>query len=268
MDLLKSITQGELASLLWLKQAHIVSNYKGFAHSRIMYLPSFLAWRAPYPETSGYIIENFLVFNKGIVDDGMQIALDSAYWLLDIQSDKNYYYSGLKKLKPSSFNTAQIIFGLKEAFNFTSDVRFKNAYINAKDWILSGIDDSGKWTNGLYKENYFASYYSRAIWPLLLVSDSQDKIILEKSLNHLWQKSNEYYSFTDLGFELNKSILTHTIAYALEGFLESSIILRNNSMTNRCLEILKFVAHLIQQEKALHGIYNDQWKHLSNMKCV
>ena len=93
-----------------------------------MFLPSIIAWNKPYPETSGYIIENFLDFNfKNEHLDGT-IGIKTGNALLNNQSHEGYFYSGVNRIKPSVFNTAQILFGLMQCYQKTKEEKFLTGY--------------------------------------------------------------------------------------------------------------------------------------------
>ncbi|MEP7196634.1 MAG: hypothetical protein ABI851_08945 [Saprospiraceae bacterium] len=267
-NLFNSVEIAERNALLWLVESHKRSCEKGFAHSRINFLPSKIAWRKAYPETSGYLIENFLKFNTGIIKEDQEIGLKTANWLTNIQSKDGFYYSGVENKIPSTFNTAQIIFGLLEAYQFTKNTVYFFALEKAKKWLLDSISDEGVVIRGLYKPNYFASYYTRALWPLLLISDDREKKFIGKAVNSLWKNKNKYKSFDRLGFNESDYCLTHTIAYAIEGFIECSILVCNKEMLDECDEILEYIADMIINTKRLDGIYNSRWETISTMKCL
>lgn len=264
-----SILEAEQLALGWLIQAHIKANFNGFSHSKRLWLPECISWEKPYPETTGYLIENFLRFNNGGIIENSLIGLRSADWLCEIQSSEGCFFSGVKFSKPSAFNTSQILFGLEEAFNFDRQFSYKMALVKAIEWLLNQTGTEGKWESGLYRTGYFASYYSRAIWPLLrteYLAGQREKAV--KSLDFLWVKANMYYSFEDWGFDSGQPALSHTIAYTLEGFLESAIILNREQIINYCLKSLEIFCNVIQDQGGLSAKYDTKWKACSSSKCL
>lgn len=264
-----SILEAEQLALAWLVQAHIKANFNGFSHSKRLWLPECVSWQKPYPETTGYLIENFLRFNNGGFLENSLIGLKSANWLCEIQSSAGYYFSGVNSKKPSSFNTSQIIFGLEEAFLFNGHSKYKEALTLSIEWLMGLIGTDGKWESGLYRSGYFASYYSRAIWPLIrteYLPGQREKAI--KSLEFLWTNVNEFYSFNDWGFDKFQPALSHTIAYTIEGFLESAVVINREDIINYCLQSLEVFSNVIQDNGGLSARYDPNWKVCSHSKCV
>ena len=268
MNLDLAIKKAEKAALLWLFQCHKNAEEKGFAHSRMNFLPEFCAWRKPYPETTGYIIENFLSFNKTVLPNSERIALRSADWLISIQSEEGFFYSGLNNKRPSFFNTAQIIFGLNQAYVYTGHHKYLSAINKAKYWLLSCLKEDGLCNSGLYMESFYATYYTRAIWPLLLVCDEDEKQKPIKSLYLLWNNKLENDCFQNLGFGPGQNFLSHTLLYALEGFWESSLLIKDELITNKIFNIVEMLSSKILSEKSLFGMYNQNWKAVAKMKCL
>jgi len=267
--LLQSIDYSENLALLWLKQAHEVVKQNGFAHSYRLWLPGKTGWRGPYPETSGYLIENLLYYNNGIISNSVDMAYSTACWLTNIQHPNGYFYSGINTKTASSFNTSQILFGLKNAYTYFGEEQFNNSLRSAKNWLILNIDTEGCWTNGLYKKEFFGCYYARAIWPMLLITDDEsEKKLLQKSLHVLWKNKTNSDGFKNLGFYSSELALTHTIAYALEGFFECALILNDNSILEEILIILESLATQIEQEKNLFGRLDAFFIPKSKFKCV
>ncbi|NOT38295.1 MAG: hypothetical protein HOP11_13060 [Saprospiraceae bacterium] len=262
------INEAEEAALSWLRESFLKANRKGFAHSRRNYLPSIFAWRTPYPETSGYIIENFIKLNTGILHDTEEIGIEVAYWLCDMQHEEGYYISGISGNSPSFFNTAQVLFGLREANLFKPNEIYTKAISKALQWLLSCINDEGMCKQGLYKPNYFASYYSRALWPILLCLDKNNNEKVKNSLMLLYDNRNEYSGFNQMGFMPDKPALTHTIAYSWEGFFESGLLLHDKSILEYCIKMSYKLLEVIKRDKKLYGIYSRDWKPGSNFQCV
>ncbi|HQX43118.1 MAG: hypothetical protein KA251_00095 [Saprospiraceae bacterium] len=263
------ILEAEQLALGWLKQAHIKANYNGFCHSKKLWLPESISWEKPYPETTGYLIENFLRFNNGGSVENSSIGLRAADWLCEIQASEGYFFSGVKFITPSAFNTSQVLFGLMEAHNIEGVHSYKKALDLAIRWLLGQIGLDGKWESGLYRSGYFASYYSRAIWPLLCIEyfpEQREKAT--ESLDLLWENTNNYYSFKDWGFNPSKPGLSHTIAYTIEGFIESGVVLNRQEMINYCLNSLEVLCKVIKKDGRLAAKYNTRWQACSFSKCV
>ena len=246
MDLVNSSAtkfhSAEIKARAWLRQAHQSAKRKGFCHSRWMFLPEALAWTKPYAETSGYLIEN-LLDNDSENNWALGAAMDTGHWLAEIQSEEGYFHSGIEFRHASSFNTAQILLGFRAILQKQPDDPIRTAMDRATNWLLSQIDQNGRWTRGLYSEGHFPAYYSRAIWPLLdlAVNDSRYPVLL-KSLNLLWSCKKDLLYFEPCNFKPGQNSLSHTIAYALEGFWESAVILDRMDILESSLSMLEHSA--------------------------
>lgn len=265
-----SIQLAEDLAKSWLIHAFNKCHETGFSHSRWMFLPSIIAWNKPYPETSGYIIENFLDFNfKNEHIDGT-IGIKTGNALLNNQSHEGYFYSGVNRIKPSVFNTAQILFGLMQCYQKTKEEKFLTGYNLARNWLIKMMVNNGIWQHGLYVDSFLPSYYARALWPMLLIpSNNNDAIKLEKSLDHFWKNKTSNYSFIHSGFQPNDNFyLTHTIAYTIEGFMECALLMKRQDILEYCLQSLEVLAQIIEHENGLAGKYNAEWQSSHSFKCV
>lgn len=265
MNSLDAVRNAALAARQWLRQAHYAAGKKGFAHSCWLYAPSCWRWHKPYPETSGYLIENFIYSDS---PEDADIAKHTSDWLCDIQHPEGYFYSGTSRIHPSLFNTAQILFGLHYAFKLYKDERYKQALNKSRIWLVNSFDENGRCTRGLYHPGYFASYYSRAIWPILLTGDVDDSGNSLQSLYFLWQRRLSNGSFEDMSFKMHQPFLTHTLAYTIEGFLESSILINDSTMRDQCLDTLKIIATMVMDSGKLYSRYDTDWKPAGQDHCV
>lgn len=156
-------------------------------------LPSFLAWQKDYPETSGYIIENLLSTKN---EEAISVGIGCTHWLQSIQSKDGFYHSGVAFNNKSAFNTAQILFGLHASYKYSSDPGIFLTMEKSYHALLNNIDPAGVFKSHLYQPGYFASYYSRCIWPLLQIDQTyfENKNVdqIEKSLNYLFKNKNEF----------------------------------------------------------------------------
>ncbi len=262
------LVDAEFKAIQWLVRSYEVSNQTGFSHSRTNYLPSFLAWRKAYPETSGYIIENFLKYNINENLNTDYIAIKVANWLVKIQNVDGSYNSGIDSKKKSFFNTAQILFGLNDAFNNTQNKIYELALNKSIDWLHSCLDSNGNCTKGLYVDHYFAAYYSRALWPVFQILGNETPIKFLRAYDLLWNHNYNSDSFNNMGFYPNKNALTHTIAYTLEGFFEAAKVLAHNDVIVHCLKMSEKISQIILKDESLTAEYSAHWISSAKYKCV
>ncbi len=265
------IEQAERMSLDWLCYSYQHGN-GGFPHSRWMYLPDVIAWQKDYAETTGYFIENLLEFNTDSHEKTREMALSAGRWLLRMQSPEGYYNSGTGFDQDSAFNTAQILFGLDSLYRFTQEQAYLTALTQAYNYLCSGILNDGNVYKGLYVEGYYACYYTRMLWPMLLIDQryfqSKNLKLLDKSLNYLFDKRNVAGFFDDTGFYKNKSSLLHTVAYTLEGFYECSKLTGCQDIRTEVIRILQQICEEIVMQKKTPAYISDDLKFDYSFVCV
>ncbi|MBK8954430.1 MAG: hypothetical protein IPM34_02600 [Saprospiraceae bacterium] len=231
----------EIAAMDWLIHAARRTQYKGIPHSRWFFLPEFIAWKAAYPETSGYLLENLIERNLIYPQVQYKIAKETGDWLLNQQSQQGYFYSGLEKKRVSAFNSAQIMFGLHKLNCIWPDEKYRLSLLKVHSWLLQNIREDGSWKEGLYVKSWFPVYYAHALWRLLEIDMhytlGQNLDILKKTYALLAHKA-ESDLYGQCGFFPNLPCLSHTLAYGLEGLLGCAQILNDSDQKNRVFEKL------------------------------
>lgn len=241
------------------------------------YHAPLLGWIKPYPETTGYIIPTLIDYHHYAEDElAFRTAVDFGEWLLSIQSGEGYWFAGQhppKKQEASVFNTGQILFGLISLYKETKDSKWLTSLDKATEWLCSSIDRNGYWKEGHYR-GFNPTYYSRVAWPILLASTVLDndtyrnKAILV--LDTLIKKRNPNGTFSGWGFDEHGSAFTHTIAYTLRGFMESSILINDwesyGAKTERALQ--KFYTLSELNNGRLDGEYNEQYSGKKTYSCI
>ena len=228
----------------WLIQ----SIAKGRGGSCAHYSP-LMGWSKPYPETTGYLIPTLIRVSKFLKDPKYsESALSIGQWLLDIQSQNGSWHGGLHpgtSSEGSVFNTGQILKGMMALFHHTGDQAFLTAADRATNWLASGLGSNGLWPAGDYKASETPSYYSHVAWPMLEVwqitqSDSQ-RIAAELFLDTVLERKLQNGAIARWGFNDQGSAFTHTIAYTIRGFQESSRLIGDNfRYANEMEQVLNF----------------------------
>src|SRR5579863_4516017 len=106
-------------------------------------------WSKAYPETTGYIAETLVRYGRWTnetryVDAGVRLA----DWLLEIQHPEGSFQAGLdvgRRRPPSTFNTAQVIFGLLAAHSATRQPKYLSAAEAAASWLVATLGPDGLW---------------------------------------------------------------------------------------------------------------------------
>ncbi|MEO6758609.1 MAG: hypothetical protein ABIO24_04075, partial [Saprospiraceae bacterium] len=225
------------AALAWLRRSIAVHGGQGSAHS---YSPLF-GWAKAYPETTGYLIDTLLDYAELKNDPGLrQDARSCAGWLVSIQLE-NGAWAGLLTghTQPSVFNTAQILFGMARMFEETGEEQSREASSRAVAWLINSLEADGSWRQAAYVPGFVPSYYTRAVWGVLRAN----QVLKNPEIGEAMRKALTYYAdrflpngaIRDWGFWPGKPAFTHTMAYTVEGFLESAILLNEPKILEKTI---------------------------------
>lgn len=259
------------AALSWLKRSIEVHGGKGSAafHAWWRY-PHRGGWAPPYPETTGYILETLLDFYQHFGWEWLSAyARTSADWLCDVQLSNGafpalYAHSG----KPSVFNTGQILFGLHR---FDAP-RYQTAIEEAVRWLLKVQDPKGGWTEGLYRPAFVPTYYTRVLWALLLMEKRVPNLpVREVVFPQLAFFSKRLYPdriLAEAGFYPGAPAFTHTLAYAMRGFLETYALLEDTVGLEMIQAFAQWLAAKIQEDGRLAGAYSSKGQGDLSFRCL
>lgn len=262
------------AALTWLRWSMAVHGGQGSAHS---YSPLF-GWARAYPETTGYLIPTLLDYAELKKDAGLvQAALGCADWLCSIQLPGGAFPGLLAgHRQPSVFNTAQILFGLARIVEDRGETalgaRCRTALRHATVWLLATLETDGSWRQAAYVPGFVPSYYTRAIWGVLRAN----QILQSTEVEGAMRRALQFYAgrflpngaIRDWGFWPDKPAFTHTMAYTVEGFLESALRLDEAAILQKTISSAdKFLA-LVDTKIGLAGRYDAAWRGDHSFLCL
>jgi uncharacterized protein YyaL (SSP411 family) len=232
-------------------------------------------WSAGYPETTGYIIPTFVQY--AIVSGNQEYinrAMRMADWLISIQEKDGSFKGGPwgSGLDSFVFDTGQIVFGLIEAHRLSGQDNYLQGAVRAGNWLVNVQDTEGMWRRFSY-HNIPHSYYTRVAWGLAQLgkytgdhsySEAACRNIdwaLTQQLENGWFKSA---GFTESG---HRTPFTHTIAYTIEGVLETGDCLHR---TDYVKAAMRSAESLLQIGKAgfYHGTYDNSWRSNARYSCL
>jgi hypothetical protein len=255
----------------WLRRSMAVTGGQGSAHSFSLRH----GWSAAYPETTGYLIETLLRYADGLQDPALGAAARRCgAWLLDIQMPDGAYPGLLAgSTRPSVFNTGQILFGLAALAERDGDPegRYRAALQRACAWMLRLLEPDGAWRQAAYVPGFVPSYLTRAVWGLLRANQILQNPDYEAAMRHALR----YYalrflpdgSVADCGFRAGEAAFTHTIAYTLEGFWESALLLGEADILDKTLRSAGQLLAVCQAEGGMAGRYGDHWRSDQRFIC-
>ena len=186
-------------------------------------------WRPSYRETSGYIAVTFFDLAQRFGDtDLASLALRISNWLCEVQEpDGSIANPEYRPHEGIVFDTGQVLLGYVRAFRETGEPRFRDAAARAASWLASRLDEDGAWRRNTHLQTPH-TYNTRVAWAMLechqTAPDPAIEAAARKTLDWALCQEHDGY-FRSCAFEPDVAPFTHTIAYAIRGFLESGRLL-------------------------------------------
>lgn len=262
------------AALDWLIRSIEATGHRGSAH----HFSPFWGWAPAYPETSGYLIETLLRFEAVFPEKQLrEHALRLARWLPEVQLKDGAFpggKTGRPYPAPSVFNTSQILFGLSACLPLeTRPEVLESSIRRALVWLIEQLEADGAWRKAAYFEGFTPSYYTRAVWAVLVAGksfqDLETKGFMREALGFYARRFLPNGAVQDWGFRPGEPAFTHTLAYTLEGFWESALVLQDMQMSEHVLRSAKALYHQVQQQGGrVAGRYDEQWRGDYSFACV
>lgn len=222
-------------------------------------------WLPAYPETTGYIIETFLAAAKILKQPELAGRAGRMIdWELSIQLSSGAFpgHFGETGSRPVIFNTGQIMHGLLAGYTQLGRDECLKSAVRAGHWLRKQQDGDGCWRK-FEHNNVPHVYNTRATWALLATGLlAGDKGLIESARSNLeWALGQQTASgwYASNAFEPSRSPFTHTIAYAIRGFIESGQLLDDDRYLSSALKAGRALADVQRQDGWLAGTYKDNW---------
>jgi hypothetical protein len=252
----------------WLKRAQAATPDGG-----VSYGYSILGgWRPSYRETSGYIAVTLFELARQLQDsESATLARTVSEWLCDVQepdgSIANPRYHANEGIV---FDTGQVLLGYVRAYRETGEHRFRDAATVAASWLASSLDDDGAWRINTHLRNPH-TYNTRVAWAMLEANDIAPDPIIEaaarKNLDWaLGQETDRY--FRSCAFETGVAAFTHTIAYAIRGFLESGRLLGEAKYTQMAQRSADAVLEHVHTDGWIPGQIDEEGRARARYCCL
>jgi hypothetical protein len=231
-------------------------------------------WLPSYPETTGYIIETFLaaakLLNRPDLVDRAQRMID---WELKLQQPDGAFpgHFGEPGSHPVIFNQGQILHGMIAGYTQLGREDCLQAMLRGARWMVAQMDADGCFRR--FEHNGVPHVYNtRATWALLAVGlITQEQTLVEAARRNLdWALTQQTASgwYATNAFVPGRSPFTHTIAYAIRGFLESGVLLGEQRYLDSALKAARALARVQRQDGWLAGTYRDGWVADAGYACL
>ena len=234
-------------------------------------------WSESYPETSGYIVPSLLAACRWTGDNDLrERAHNMLSWLVSIQFPEGGFQGGTITAEPRvpvTFNTGQILIGLASGAKEFGQP-FLDAANTAADWLVDSIDPDGCWRRF---PTPFASagekaYETHVSWGLLVAAEASGRReFLETAVKNVdWaltkQRANGWLA--DCCLEMPDRPLTHTLAYALRGIIETYRSTREVRFLEAAEKFANGAMQSIEANGRLAGRLDREWRPAVDYACL
>jgi hypothetical protein len=231
-------------------------------------------WLPAYPETTGYIVETFIAAAEHLGrPELIERAQKMIAWELSLQAADGAFpgHFGEAGSRPVIFNQGQIMHGLVAGYTSLNRQDCLEAGMRAGHWLVAQQDDDGCYRK--FEHNGVPHVYNtRAIWALAAmgVAANEPGFLAAARRNLDWALTQQTPSgwFATNAFVPGKRPFTHTIAYAIRGYIEVAVLLGEE----RYLQAAERAARgLMAQQRGdgwLAGTYDDGWMPTASYACV
>ena len=237
-------------------------------------------WSSSYPETTGYIVPTLLALEAEAGVAGFRArARRCIDFLLGVQLECGGF-PGMEIAQnrdtPSIFNSAQILNGLTAWHRATGDEAVLRAATRAADWLTAEQDPDGAWRRHLYGSGRTYTYMAHAgCWVAEFGAHTGERRYLDAAQRHLdWVLSHVDAStgwIDDCGFDDGsgeRTAVTHTIAYTIQGVLTISHILGDERGMAVARRAARAVARRLGLSKWLPGRLDARWRPAAPYACL
>lgn len=229
-------------------------------------------WDKPYIETTGYIIPTLIAAGRYLGNEAIAGRAElAAHWLLGMQKDSGAFCD-TDTGREQVFDTGQVLTGLIEAFRTWGDEHFLEAAVKAGSWLIGVQEKDGSWQRYAYN-NVRHTYYTKVAAALLqLAQVSGESRYHEAALKNVrWalDRQDDDGYFKNMEFRTGEDPFLHTIAYVIEGLLDSYAAAKDNTMLDAAMKTVAALGELNgKREMLLSSQYGEHWVPVNRERCI
>lgn len=235
-------------------------------------------WQPSYIETTGYIINTFFDVSEYYDDVRLKKrAIAMADFLLEMQLENGAYRAYTPQQKKSEkvvvFDMGQDLLGITHAYEVTKNKKYLKSATRAADYLVNIQEKEGTWTKNTYGSTAH-TYHTRVAWGLLKVYEisKKNKYKTAAIKNLRWAQSqqlpNGWFKKNELPPPNVSVPYTHTISYAIEGFLWSGLLLQEASFIKTALKGAVPLLNYFLKHGNLPGTFNNKWETSDSYSCL
>ena len=252
----------------WLKRAQAATPDDGVSYGYSIRG----GWRPSYRETSGYIAVTFFDLAKRFGDsESATLARTVSNWLCDVQEPDGSIANPLYRAHEGIvFDTGQVLLGYVRAYRETGEARFLDAAVRASSWLAEHLDQDGAWRKNTHLGTPH-TYNTRVAWSMLechqIAPEPAFEAAARKNLDWALSQEKDGY-FRSCAFEAGAAPFTHTIAYAIRGFLESGRILGEPRYEQAAARAADAVLEHLRKDGWMPGQIDDDGQPAARYCCL
>lgn len=263
------------AAAQWMKRAQDMSASHDGGVARDFSL--IKGWATSYPETTGYIVPTMLRYADLRNDDDARMRAGKMLdWFKAIQLPGGGFQGGRidsTPIVPVTFNTGQILIGLAygvEAFGSA----YADAMHRAANWLVDTQDADGCWRNHPtpFAAAGLKTYETHVAWGLLEAFrvSGEKKYLRAAQANMRWALSYQQPNgwMAECCLSEPERPLTHTLGYALRGFLEAHRIEADDEFLATARRLADGLLRSIDGNGFLPGRLKSDWSPAVSWACL
>lgn len=270
-----------IEAMEWLERAQDASQSGGVS----AWFSLLTGWSQPYIETTGYIINTFLDYAQfsGQVKFQKRAIMMADFLLAEQHSSggfRRHARASTATSEPIVFNTGQDLLGLTEVYLLTREKKYYDSCIAAANFLCSIQEADGSWVSYTYGSMPH-TYHTRVAWSLIKVAEicriehdsTSEAVYIKAACKNLdWaltrQLANGWFTQNELPPPNYPIPYTHTISYAVEGFLWSGLILRRSEYIQAALRGAYPLLKYFLNNNFLPGTFDEHWHSNDNYTCL
>ncbi len=231
-------------------------------------------WLPSYPETTGYIIETFLAAAATLERPDLRARASRMIdWELSLQARDGAFpgHFGEPGSHPVIFNQGQIMHGLVAGHAQLGREDCLEAGVRAGHWLVAQQDPDGCYRK--FEHNGVPHVYNaRALWALAAIGvlANEPGFVVAARHNLDWALSQQKPCgwFATNAFVPGRQPFTHTIAYAIRGFIEVGVLLDEARYLEAAEKAARGIMAAQRQDGWLAGTYSEGWTPQAAYACV
>jgi len=231
-------------------------------------------WLPSYPETSGYIVETFLAAAKLLGRPELVARAGRIIdWELSIQMPDGAFpgHFGEGGSHPVIFNTGQIMHGMLAGHLQLKREECLESAVRAGHWLARHQDGDGCWRR-FEHHGVPHTYNTRGTWALLatglLAGDAKLIDCANRHLEWALQQQTDSGWFEHNAFTPDRDPFTHTIAYAIRGFIECGALSGEERFLTAARRAASGVVRAQRSDGWIAGTLDRHWQSRVQYACL